>query len=69
MKLRCHFPLFVSDAGFLRVADEPRPWEEGKMIIFDDSFEHSAINLCSKKERVILLIDIWHPNLVMGERD
>lgn len=33
------------------------------MIIFDDSYEHEAANLSDTEERVILLIDIWHPDL------
>ena len=45
LKLRCHFPLFVPEESFLRVAGDPRPWQTGKMIIFDDSFEHEAANL------------------------
>ena len=63
LKLRCHFPLFVPEEAFIKVAGEPRPWEEGKMLIFDDSYEHEAANLSPDKERVILLIDIWHPDL------
>jgi aspartyl/asparaginyl beta-hydroxylase (cupin superfamily) len=62
-KLRCHFPLFVPDEAFLRVAADPRPWQEGKMIVFDDTYEHEAANLSEKEDRVILLIDIWHPDL------
>ena len=70
LKLRCHFPLFVEENGsFLRVAEETRPWEEGKMMIFDDSYEHEAANMSTEKERVILLIDIWHPDLLMKEID
>ena len=49
------------------VAGDPRPWEEGKMVIFDDSYEHEAANLSKDKERAIMLIDIWHPDLVLGE--
>ncbi len=63
LKLRCHFPLFVPEEAYLRVASDPRPWEEGKMIIFDDSYEHEAANLSEKEERVILLIDIWNPEI------
>ena len=63
LKLRCHFPLFVPEEAFLRVASDPRPWEAGKMIIFDDTYEHEASNLSDNEERVILLIDIWHPDL------
>ena len=64
LKLRCHFPLFVPEECFLRVAGDPRPWLEGEMMVFDDSYEHEAANLSSDKERVIFLLDIWHPDLV-----
>ena len=63
LKLRCHFPLFTPEEAYLRVAADPRQWVEGKMIIFDDSYEHEAANLSDTQERVILLIDIWHPDL------
>ena len=48
LKLRCHFPLFVPEESYLRVAGDPRPWQVGKMIIFDDSYEHEAANLSEK---------------------
>ena len=61
LKLRCHFPLFVPGEAYLRVASDPKPWHEGKMIVFDDSYEHEAANLSETEERVILLMDIWNP--------
>ena len=67
LKLRCHFPLFVPEEAYLSVAGDARPWEEGKMVVFDDAYEHEAANLSLDKERVIILIDIWHPELVPGE--
>jgi len=67
LKLRCHFPLFVPEEAYLRVASDPRPWQEGKMIVFDDSYEHEAANLSETQERVILLIDVWHPDLHQAE--
>ena len=39
------------------------------MMIFDDTYEHEAGNLSTKGDRVLLLIDIWHPELEKGERD
>lgn len=68
LKLRCHFPLFIPKESFIRVGGDPRSWEEGKMIIFDDTYEHEAANMSKKEERVILLIDIWHPDLIEDER-
>ena len=37
------------------------------MIVFDDSYEHEAANLSATEERVILLIDLWHPDLTGPE--
>jgi aspartyl/asparaginyl beta-hydroxylase (cupin superfamily) len=37
------------------------------MIVFDDSYEHEAANMSETQERVILLIDIWHPDLHQEE--
>ncbi len=51
------------------MAGDPRPWTEGEMLIFDDSYEHEAANLSVDKERVILLMDIWHPDLTEGEKE
>ena len=59
----------MPEEAYLMVAGDPRPWEEGKMLIFDDSYEHEAANLSPDKERVILLIDIWHPDLMPTEID
>ncbi len=39
---------------------------EGKCILFDDSFLHEANN-ASDKPRVVLIIDIWHPDLFDAE--
>ena len=44
-----------------------RPWEEGKCMIFDDAYEHETWNH-TKEERVVLLFDLWHPELVEDER-
>ena len=68
LKLRCHFPLFVPEEAYLRVASDPRPWKEGKMIVFDDSYEHEAANLSETEERVVLLIDIWSPQIQQEEK-
>ena len=43
-----------------------RHWEEGKVLVFDDSFEHEAWN-DSEAPRVVLIFDIWHPDLSKGE--
>ena len=67
-RLICHLPLIVPPACALRVGSETRPCEEGKMLVFDDSIEHEAWNN-SDQLRVILLFDIWRPELTEAERE
>jgi aspartyl/asparaginyl beta-hydroxylase (cupin superfamily) len=66
-RLRCHLGLIVPEGCSMRVRTEVRPWEEGKCLIFDDSFEHEVWNQ-GTGTRVILLVDIWHPEVTPIER-
>lgn len=70
LRLRVHLPLIVPssspDRCGLRVADEVRPWEVGKALIFDDAFEHETWNE-TDEARVVLLLDLWHPDLTNAE--
>jgi hypothetical protein len=66
-RLICHLPLVVPPGCWLRVGNEIRAWEEGKLLIFDDSIEHEASNP-SGALRVILLFDVWRPELSAAER-
>jgi aspartate beta-hydroxylase len=66
-RLICHLPLIVPAGCWLRVGNETRQWEEGKLLIFDDSFEHEAKNPTGEL-RIILLFDIWRPELCAEER-
>ena len=97
LKLRLHLPLFVPRVKdeklvvsstnvpplYLRVADRVHTWQEGQLVIFDDTYEHEAGNMVALSDladpnpqssrgppatdRVVLLIDIWHPELSEGE--
>ena len=66
-RLICHLPLIVPNGCWLRVGNETREWEEGKLLIFDDSIEHEAKNP-SGELRIILLFDIWRPEIGEEER-
>ncbi|HLL30093.1 MAG TPA: aspartyl/asparaginyl beta-hydroxylase domain-containing protein [Allosphingosinicella sp.] len=66
-RLICHIPLIVPGRCRLRVGNEVREWEEGKALIFDDTIEHEAWN-DSDSTRVILLFEIWRPELSEAER-
>lgn len=66
-RLICHIPLIVPNDCALRVGNETRPWRHGEAMIFDDSFEHEAWNR-SRDARVILLFEIWRPEISLEER-
>lgn len=67
-RLICHLPILVPGPAWLRVGSETRQWQEGKLLIFDDSIEHEAMNE-AEQTRVVLLFDIWRPELTLQERD
>jgi aspartyl/asparaginyl beta-hydroxylase (cupin superfamily) len=66
-RLICHLPLIVPPGCRFRVGNEVREWEAGKLLIFDDSIEHEAWN-DSAEDRVILVFDIWRPELTEQEK-
>jgi Aspartyl/Asparaginyl beta-hydroxylase len=66
-RLICHLPLIVPGRCGFRVGNEVREWEEGKLLIFDDTIEHEAWN-DSAEDRVVLIFDVWRPELDAGER-
>lgn len=49
----------------LSVGSKERPWEEGELLFFDDSFRHEAWNNCSE-ERVVLQVVFKHPGVWTG---
>jgi Aspartyl/asparaginyl beta-hydroxylase and related dioxygenases len=81
LRLRIHLPLIVpkhvkpdaysvnpvTKCG-LRVGDQIRSWEEGKVIVLDDSYEHEVWNE-TEDVRVLLLVDVWHPDVRKVERE
>lgn len=66
-RLICHLPLIVPPNCGFRVGNETREWEVGKLLIFDDTIEHEAWN-DSDEDRVVLIFDIWRPELNAAER-
>jgi aspartate beta-hydroxylase len=60
--LRIHLPITVPDGVWLRVADQTLRWEEGRCLVFDDSFEHEVRHE-GTADRVVLIFDMAHPDL------
>lgn len=66
-RLICHLPLLVPGQCTFRVGNELRDWQKGNAWLFDDTIEHEAWNR-SGETRVILLFDVWRPELSAEER-
>uniref|UniRef100_A0A670Y060 Aspartate beta-hydroxylase n=1 Tax=Pseudonaja textilis TaxID=8673 RepID=A0A670Y060_PSETE len=67
-RLRMHLGLVIPKEGCrIRCAQETRFWEEGKILIFDDSFEHEVWQ-DANTYRLIFIVDVWHPELTAQQR-
>lgn len=66
-RLVCHLPLIIPGKCWFRVGEEVRDWQLGQAWVFDDTIEHEAVNETDEL-RVILIFDIWHPDLSPAER-
>ena len=66
-RLTVHLPLIVPACCGVAVAGEARETRFGRLMIFDDSYEHSAWN-DSEVARIVLIFEIWHPALSAAER-
>lgn len=62
-----HLPLIVPENCALSVGGELHEWQEGRVVVFDDTYEHEAWNR-SSTTRVVLIFDLWHPALSEAER-
>ncbi len=80
LRLRMHLPLVTpkskgNEQGSIsrpttgiRVANQIREWHEGSSIVLDDSYVHEVWN-DSEETRVLLLLDLWHPDVRVEERE
>lgn len=67
-RLICHLPLIVPKGCTFRVGNEERDWVKDRAWVFDDTMEHEAWNR-SNETRVVLLFEVWQPELTANERD
>ena len=68
--LTAHLGLKVpkeADKAWIKVGTEQRNWAENEAVVFDTSFQHSTFNE-SEEDRMVLIIDFWHPELSEVER-
>lgn len=67
-KLAVHLALVIPAGCSITVGGETRGWEEGRALVFDDSFEHEARN-AGDSTRVVLITEVWNPQLSEAERE
>lgn len=67
-KLAVHLALIIPENCSITVGGETRTWQEGRVLVFDDSFEHQAEN-ASSHTRAVLITEIWNPQLSEVERE
>jgi aspartyl/asparaginyl beta-hydroxylase (cupin superfamily) len=75
LRLRVHLPLTLPPSSHvsgrptcgMRVGNEAREWRVGQAAVFDDSYEHETWHdgEPGSPDRVLLLFDIWHPELTL----
>jgi aspartate beta-hydroxylase len=63
-----HLPLIVPADCALKVGGELHVWQEGHVVVFDDTYEHEAWNR-SDRIRVVMIFDVWNPHLTPVEQD
>ena len=51
----------------IRVGQQVQTWTRGKALVLDDSYEHEVWN-DTDQTRVLLLLDMWHPDISIQER-
>lgn len=66
IRLAVHLPIIVPEKCRLSVGGQSTGWQENRLTVFDDSFIHEAVNE-SNQPRVVLIFEIWHPDLNPAE--
>jgi aspartate beta-hydroxylase len=61
-QLRVHLGLRVPTGVSIRVGSQVLTWQEGRCIVFDDSYEHEVWHR-GEHPRLVLLMDVLHPAL------
>ncbi|MBC7696040.1 MAG: aspartyl/asparaginyl beta-hydroxylase domain-containing protein [Burkholderiales bacterium] len=67
--IRCHLGLIIPEENnncALKVNNEIRNWQQGKVIGFTDAYDHEAWNKTNQK-RIIMLFDVLKPEFLTSK--
>eukprot|EP00658_Telonema_sp_P-2_P022506 TRINITY_DN189_c0_g1_i4.p1 TRINITY_DN189_c0_g1~~TRINITY_DN189_c0_g1_i4.p1 ORF type:complete len:243 (-),score=70.72 TRINITY_DN189_c0_g1_i4:89-817(-) len=72
LRIRLHLGIRIpEEKGYtatIRVGSQHQAWRQDDVLVFDDAFEHE-IRYDGKSERVVLIVDLWHPDVTTQERE
>jgi aspartyl/asparaginyl beta-hydroxylase (cupin superfamily) len=68
IRLRIHLGIDIPADCYISVGGIQNQWEEGKCLVLDDTYIHEVKNKNTNRYRTILLLDIWHPDILLDER-
>ena len=57
----------VPEGCSIKIGETRVTWREGEVMVFDDSFEHEVWNN-STEDRMIFILDIFHPDLTESQK-
>merc|ERR1711892_449309 len=66
-RLRIHLGLKVPEGCAMNIGETRVTWRKGEVMVFDDSFEHEVWNN-STEDRMIFILDIFHPDLTESQK-
>lgn len=61
-RLRVHLCIKSAEGVHMEISGHSLHWEEGRCIVFDDSYEHEVWHR-GREPRIVLIFDVWHPDL------
>mmetsp|Transcript_23115 Transcript_23115/g.64924 ORF Transcript_23115/g.64924 Transcript_23115/m.64924 type:complete len:182 (-) Transcript_23115:237-782(-) len=68
MRLTCHLGITGCEDVQVQVGTERRYYEDGKCVVFDDSYIHEVVHRGDRR-RITLMLDLWNPNVTTFERE
>lgn len=68
--LTAHLGLDVPENDcWIKVGKEKRNWKNGETLIFDTHYLHETYNESKTKDRYVLLMRFWHPQVTKQEQE
>jgi hypothetical protein len=68
--LTAHLGLDVPENDcWIKVGKEKRMWKNGETLIFDTHYLHETYNESKTKDRYVLLMRFWHPQVTKQEQE